>query len=238
MKDGWISIHRKIRDHYLFNEKRIFSRFEAWIDLLMSANHEDNKLLFNGELIEIKRGSFITSELILMKRWGWSKSKVRTFLILLTNDLMINKVSDSKKTTLTIVKFNEYQLSKTTKRPLKDFKKTSEGLQKDTNNNDNNFNNYNNTNQLTLISRKQKFEDEIRLFCFQYSQEMLDSFYLYWSEEDQKGNKMKYELQKTWSLEGRLRTWFNNEKKFKSNNNGTKRNQQTDEGLLAWINGE
>lgn len=238
MKDGWISIHRKIRDHYLFKEKRVFSRFEAWLDLLLSANHDDNKLLLNGELIEVKRGSFVTSELKLMDRWSWSKSKVRSFLELLTNELMIEKVSDSKKTTLTIVKFNEYQLSKTTKKPQKDFKKTSEELQKDTNNNENNYNNLNNINQLTLINRKQKFEDEIRLFCFQYSQEMLESFYLYWSEENQKGNKMKFELQVTWNLEGRLRTWHKKSEEFKLNKNGSKRNQQTDEGLLAWINGE
>lgn len=238
MKEGWISIHRKIREHYLFNEKRVFSRFEAWVDLLLSANHEDAKLLFNGELLEIKRGSFVTSELKLMKRWGWSKSKVRTFLILLTNDLMITKVTDSKKTTITIVKFNDYQQLKTTKRPQKNHSETSEGLQKDTNNNENNLNNENNTNQLSLISRKQKFEDEIRLFCFQYTEDTLNRFFIYWSEEDQKGNKMRFELQKTWNLEGRLNMWQKKSDEFKSNKNGTKRNQQTDEGLFAFVKGE
>jgi len=45
-----------------------FDKRSAWIDLLMMANHQENKFLLGSELIEIQRGSFVTSELKLMER--------------------------------------------------------------------------------------------------------------------------------------------------------------------------
>ncbi len=137
---GWISIHRKIQDHWLWQEKP-FDKRSAWIDLLLMANHKDNKFLLGNELIEVKRGSFITSEYKLMDRWGWSKTKVRNFLKLLEDDKMIIKISDRKKTTLTIVSYNDYQVLETTKEPLKDYRETTKEPHKNPNNNDNNDNN-------------------------------------------------------------------------------------------------
>jgi len=51
---GWIKLHRKIQEHWLYQEKRKFSRFEAWIDLLMMMNHEDSKVILGNEIIERK----------------------------------------------------------------------------------------------------------------------------------------------------------------------------------------
>lgn len=146
MSKGWITLSRKIQDCWIWQDKP-FSKGQAWIDLLLSANHKNNKFLFSGELIEVERGSFITSELKLMNRWGWSKTKVRNFLTSLENDSMIAKKTDSRKTTITIVNYSVYQDSQTTEEPVKDHRKTSERLVKDTNNNDNNDNNENNDNK-------------------------------------------------------------------------------------------
>ncbi|WP_195839084.1 DnaD domain protein [Anaerosalibacter bizertensis] len=152
---GWISIHRKIQDHWLWQEKP-FDKRSAWIDLLLMANHKDNKFLLGNELIEVKRGSFITSEYKLMDRWGWSKTKVRNFLKLLEDDKMIIKISDRKKTTLTIVNYNDYQISETTKEPLKDYGETTKEPHKNPNNNDNNDNN-------SLCMYDENFKNIIRL---------------------------------------------------------------------------
>lgn len=143
MNRGWISIHRKMQDHWLWSEKRCFSKAEAWIDMLFMANHKDNKFVVGNELITVKTGSFITSELKLMDRWKWSKSKVRAFLILLERDKMIVKISDNKKTTLSIVNYGDYQDIQTAKKLQSDFNPTSKEHQKDTNNNVNNVNNEN-----------------------------------------------------------------------------------------------
>ena len=103
MKQGWISVHRQLRDHWLWEDKP-FSKGQAWIDLLMLANHADNKFLLGNELVEVKAGSFITSIEKLRKKWGWSNTKVVSFLKLLENDGMITKKSDTKKTAITIEK--------------------------------------------------------------------------------------------------------------------------------------
>ena len=138
--DGWISIHRKIKEHWIWQEKP-FDKRSAWIDMLLMANHKDNKFLLGNGLVEVQRGSFITSEVKLADRWGWSRTKVRSFLDLLQNDNMLVKKSDNKKTTLTIVNYNDYQVSETAKEQQKDNKRTAKEQQKNTNNNDNNENN-------------------------------------------------------------------------------------------------
>ena len=100
--EGWIKAHRSLLDHWLWDDKP-FSKGQAWIDILMLANHADKKTVLGNDLINIERGSFITSDLKLADRWGWSKTKVRSFLSLLESDKMIVKKSDRKKTTVTIV---------------------------------------------------------------------------------------------------------------------------------------
>ncbi len=147
-KQGWISLHRKIQEHWLWADKP-FSKGQAWIDLLLLANHSDNKFLLGNELVEVKAGSFITSEVKLMERWGWGKSKTRAFLDMLQKDSMIVKESDRKKTTITIVNYGDYTNLKTTDRPQTDRKQTDNRLIADTNNNDNNDNNENNDNKLS-----------------------------------------------------------------------------------------
>ncbi len=140
MNYGWISLHRQLQSHWLWEDKP-FSKGQAWIDLLLLANHSDSTFLLGNELIEIQVGSFVTSELKLMERWGWSKTKVRAFLQVLEKDKMIVKKTDRKKTTITIENYGVFQVSETTKEPRKNRKKTTEKPQKDTNNNVNNDNN-------------------------------------------------------------------------------------------------
>ena len=147
-KQGWIALHRKIQDHWLWDDKP-FSKGQAWVDLLLLANHSDKKFLLGNDLVEVKTGSFITSELKLMDRWGWGKSKTRAFLDMLQKDEMIVKISDRKKTTITIVNYSDYTVFETTKKPRSDRKQTTSRPQADTNNNDNNENNENHDNKLS-----------------------------------------------------------------------------------------
>ena len=147
--EGWIKLHRDIREHWLWEDKP-FDRRSAWIDLILSANHKDNKLVLGNEILVIERGSFITSEVKLMERWGWSKSKVRSFLNLLQNDKMIVRKTDHKKTTLTICNYNVWQDGETTEEPQKDRKKTAKEPQKDTNKNVKNVKNVKKEEEISI----------------------------------------------------------------------------------------
>ena len=69
-------------------------------------------------------------------------------------------------------------------------------------------------NKRTMEERKQMFAESLKNFSSQYERSMLLDFYYYWSEESAGNRKLRFEMQKTWNLEGRLRTWGNNESKF------------------------
>ena len=155
---GYIKLHRKIKECWLWDEKP-FDKRSAWIDLLLSASHQDTKFLLGNQLIEIKRGMFVTSELKLMNRWGWSKSKVRAFLKVLQNDSMIEIFTDKKKTTINIVNYDLYQDNETAKGPEKDHKKTTKRPQKDTINNEKN-----DKNEKKYINISPQLEDAINDF--------------------------------------------------------------------------
>ena len=76
---GWIRLHRKIMDNQLWLSEP-FTRAQAWIDLLLLANHKAGHMRKRGVLVEIKRGQVGYSEESLADRWHWSRGKVRRFL--------------------------------------------------------------------------------------------------------------------------------------------------------------
>ncbi|WP_323703514.1 DnaD domain protein [Mammaliicoccus sp. Dog046] len=156
---GWISLHRSIQNHWLFQEDRKFSKFEAWIDLILIANHKDGKVMHDGQLIDVKRGQKLTSLRKLGNQWNWSITKVDKFLNILHEDGMIVLKKDTKKTLVTIVNYDVYQnidLEKRqrsdTKKNQKEIKKESEKKQKETNNNVNKANKDNNVNNPQSVS--------------------------------------------------------------------------------------
>ena len=107
--EGWIKLHRKIQECWIWNIDKPFDERSAWIDLILSANHKDVKIQFNGELIIVKRGQFLTSVRKLSDRWKWNKDKVLRFLKLLESDKMIVRNSDRFRTLITIENYGLYQ---------------------------------------------------------------------------------------------------------------------------------
>lgn len=151
---GWISLYRSIQDHWLWQEKP-YDKAHAWLDLLLSANHKEAKILMDNTLIKLEKGSFFTSELKLADRWGWSKKKVRNFLELLSNDNMIVKESTKKGTKITIVNYEVYQQRGNHEGTITEPQRNHEGTitepLRNTNNNDNNDNNDNKEEDSILL---------------------------------------------------------------------------------------
>jgi hypothetical protein len=106
MSNGWIKIHRKMMEHWIYQNSHYF---HWWTDLLMNANFEDKKILIKGNLYDCKRGQSLYSLDTWAKRWKVDKSKVRRFLQLLQNDGMIVIENVSVSTRLTICKYECYQ---------------------------------------------------------------------------------------------------------------------------------
>lgn len=137
---GWIKTYRSICEHWLWQDKP-FSKGQAFIDLMLLANHADNKMLDDSSLTLVKRGELLTSIRILCERWGWSNTKVKKFLNVLEEDKMIVSKSDRRKTVITICNYDEFQnadkLKNITENSEKHFQNITETLTKH-NTNDNN----------------------------------------------------------------------------------------------------
>lgn len=108
---GWIKLHRQLQDCWIWKETEPFDMRSAWVDLLLTANHSDKKILFNGELIVIAKGQILTSVRKLSAKWNWSVNRTYRFLKLLESDGMLQKESDNNRTLLTIVNYSVFQFS-------------------------------------------------------------------------------------------------------------------------------
>jgi hypothetical protein len=148
---GWISINRKIQSHWLWEEKREFSKLEAWIDILLTVNHSEQKVMIKNTLFVVKRGESIKSLDTWAKRWNWNKSKVRRFLKVLQSDSMIVTKSESKTTRLTVCKYDSYQDIGNDNETITKRKRNADETIVTPNNNDNKDNNKNKEKKHTKI---------------------------------------------------------------------------------------
>lgn len=70
----------------------------------------------------------------------------------------------------------------------------------------------------TLNVRKLKFSETLKPFLDIYSKDMLNDFYLYWTEHGERDKKMKFEKQKSFGISQRLAYWSKNDFKPKQQN--------------------
>tara|TARA_R100001244_G_scaffold126956_1_gene97423 strand:+ start:73 stop:549 length:477 start_codon:yes stop_codon:yes gene_type:complete len=64
--------------------------------------------------------------------------------------------------------------------------------------------------QDNLEKRLEKFSKSLDDYIDNYEVEVLEDFMEYWTEPNKSGTKMRFELEKTWSLSRRLKTWNRN----------------------------
>lgn len=105
---GWIKLDRSITEHFLWEDKP-FSKGQAWVDLLLLANHKDHKIMYKDEVVKCKRGEVNRSIVWLAERWGWTRQKVRRFLNVLESDGMCRLDVTVHRTVITIENWAKYQ---------------------------------------------------------------------------------------------------------------------------------
>ena len=123
--EGWIKLHRKIQDNPLWTCEP-FTRGQAWVDLLLLANHEYGFFFKRGVKIEVSRGQVGVSEVGLSDRWKWSRSKVRKFLNDLKKEQQIEIVKSNVSQIVTLINYAEYQQKEQQHEQQKDSRKTAE----------------------------------------------------------------------------------------------------------------
>ena len=68
-----------------------------------------------------------------------------------------------------------------------------------------------NVKVITINNRMAEFKNSLQPFLEKYGNEMLNDFYLYWTEKRELGRKMRFEMEKTWDFSRRLQRWFKND---------------------------
>ncbi len=112
---GWVLIYRSIRDGWVW-DKKPFSHGQAWIDLILDANHDNGKFFLNGKLKRINRGQKWTSVRTLAARWGWRNEDVLNFLKALEADGMITREVSQAGTLITLINYDDFQGARNAKR--------------------------------------------------------------------------------------------------------------------------
>ena len=70
------------------------------------------------------------------------------------------------------------------------------------------------TTTKNISNRESIFREEVKQHLTDYSLSMINDFCDYWTEPNASRKKMKYELEKTFDIKRRLKTWHKNSKKF------------------------
>jgi len=138
-------------------------------------------------------GQFITGRVTASEELHLKPSTIYKRLQKLKAQGYIDISSTTKNSLITVVNYKSYQLD--------DRPKIKRNLDTVTN----------------------KFLLEVSAFKELYSVEMLEAFVDYWTEPNKSKTKLRYELQKTFDIARRLKTWSKNENKF-----GTKKNNVMD----------
>lgn len=114
---GWIKLHRSVMEipEWLTEP---FTKAQAWVDLLLLANHKKGHIRKRGIVIEVQRGQVGYSEESLAERWKWSRGKTRRFLKYLLNNSRIlrNPVQQNPNLSslISITNYEIYQADGTT----------------------------------------------------------------------------------------------------------------------------
>lgn len=149
MPQGWIKLHRKLSKKAFYNKPNYLA---LWVHILLSANHEEREFMWNGKIITVKKGQFITGRKQLAEQSGISETTVERLLTFFEKEQQIGQQKTSKYRLITIYKWHEYQIM--------DNKRTTSGQQADTNKNVKNINNISEQSSQTDMGWKQYNENK------------------------------------------------------------------------------
>jgi hypothetical protein len=139
---GFIAVDRGIFDHPLFEERREFSRREAWLWLISEAEWKDREKYIGKAKVNLRRGQMAHSLRFIAEAWGWHKSKVERFLDRLKTETMIETDVETGNTVVTICNYDAYQFpengNRDTKRATKRDSRETPARQTKTNKQTNN----------------------------------------------------------------------------------------------------
>lgn len=108
----FLPLQRRFFKHWLWTERRVYNKAEAWIDILQSTRWKSSstKRLLHGRLVSWRRGEWPASRRFLQNRWQWSAKAVSSFLELLEQEQMIVRVQRQGQTIIRVCKYKDYNI--------------------------------------------------------------------------------------------------------------------------------
>lgn len=171
-------------------------------DFIRLFNSDEQLVMLRLLLDSDESGKAVFNERGLSRDTGISYQTIRTIKQRFLRDGILGNADGGF---VTITKYDNYKILTEIKTQKKSSKKAEISTHK------------------TIEERRKEFGMTLKPytqdFGGKYPRAMINDFYLYWSEPNRSNTKMKFEMQKTWSLAGRLATWANNDRNFKNNNN-------------------
>ena len=110
MHRGYVKLWRKLRNNPLWLAEP-FTKGQAWVDLLMMANHKNGTVVIRGIIVEVNSGQVLAGEQYLADRWKWSRGRVRRFMSYLERKTVQQIVQQKNNvcTVITITNWKDYQ---------------------------------------------------------------------------------------------------------------------------------
>jgi len=154
---GWVKIHRALCENKIWTEKP-FSRGQAWVDMILLANHKPGLIRKRGVRVDVKRGQVGVSIKGLADRWGWSRGKVRRFILELEMEHQIEHQNSNVTTLITIINYDKYQDDGHQNGQQTDSKRTANGHKQECKEGKEDFvvENDDQANEISLLAEKLK----------------------------------------------------------------------------------
>jgi len=115
---GYIAVYRKLRDNPIWQEPRVFSKAEAWIDVLMEVRFSERpqKVVIGMHTLTCNYAESLNSLDTWAVRWGWTRNKVWRFFKFLEGETMIVTESERLTTRLRVCNYRRYDIKQNANR--------------------------------------------------------------------------------------------------------------------------
>lgn len=142
---GYIKIWRDIENSILWNTGEKFSEGQAWIQFILWAEYQDEKVIQGNQLFSLKAGEFMMSQREMAESLNWSQPTLNRWLKKLVSLDQIRTNNESRKTRVSLVNYRYRQTDvHLLNRHVNQKAKKVRGAKY---NSYNNYNNYNNNNK-------------------------------------------------------------------------------------------
>ena len=196
INNGFVKLPRTILEWEWYDHPDVF---RIYIHLLVKVNYAPAR--WRG--MDILEGEHITSTAKLSEELNMSEFKVRESLSKLEKTGFLKKTTTNKFTKLKLLQYGA-DLNNTDVKLKQNAVQTTSKVQPNQNQTTIKKNNKEN---IEVEERKEVFKNKILNFSKNFSKQHLDGFYEYWNIENKQTGRLRFEEEKSWNLESKLKSW-------------------------------